>query len=99
MAIKKVPNPKYKEVEKLAASQKVIVITIAAQHARRQTIFLTLCKEKEKAVIALNKVIDKVEDAFSACNDSESLLSETRATLVDVKALLSEIPKYIRGDN
>ena len=99
MVIKKIPNPEYKEVQKLVASQETIAAKAAVQHARRQTILFKLCKEKERAVIALNKITDKVEDAFSARNDSESLLSETRATLVDVKSLLSEIPKYIRGDN
>ena len=99
MAIKKVPNPEYKEVEKLVTSQKTIVAKAAAQHAARQCILFKLCKEKEKAEIALNKITDKVDDAFSACNNSESLLSGTRETLADVTALLKETPKYIQGDN
>ena len=99
MATKKVPNPQYKEVEKLVTSQKAIVAKAAAQHAARQSILFKLCKEKEKAKINLNKITDKVDDAFSACNDSRSLLSGTRETLADATALLKETPKYIQGEN
>ena len=99
MAIKKIPNPQYKECEKLVTSQKTIVAKAAAQHAKRQSILFKLCKEKEKAEIALNNITDKVDDAFFACNDSESLLSGTRGTLADATALLKETPKYIQGDD
>ena len=99
MAIKKIPNPEYKEVEKLVTSQKTIVAKAAAQHAARQCILFKLCKEKEKAKITLNNITDKVDGAVSACNDSESLLSGTRGTLADAIALLKETPKCIQGDN
>ena len=99
MAINKVPNPQYKEGERLVTSQKTNVAKAAAQHAARQSILFKLCKEKEKAEIALNNITDKVDDAFSECNDAESLLSETRETLTDAIALLKETPRYIQGDN
>ena len=99
MAIKKVPNPEYKETEKAVSSAKTNVAKAAAQHAAKQSALFNLCKEREKAEQVLNKIIDKIEDAFSARSDSEALLDETRETLTELATILKETPKYIQGDN
>ena len=99
MTIKKVPNPEYKELEKAVFSARTNVARATAQHAAKQSFLFKLCKEKENAEIALNKITDKLDDAFSVCNDSESLLSGTRETLTELNTILKETPKYIQGDD
>ena len=96
MTAKKALNPEYKDLEKAIASQKTIVAKAAAQHSAKQSSLFSLCKEKEKAEIALNKITDKVEDSYSVISDSEALLDGTRGNLKELAAILKETPKYIQ---